>query len=786
MKITLSWLKEFLETKASVEEIVRTLTAIGLEVESVQDPSAALGEFTIAHIKEAVQHPNADKLRVCKVETGSSELQVVCGAANARAGIYVVLAPVGSIIPNGGMKIKQSSIRNVESQGMLCSAGELGIAGDKEGIIEVAASHKELGKRFVDVAGLNDPVIDISVTPNRGDCLGVYGIARDLAAAGLGTLKPIQTPAVKAKGKSSIAVEIKNLQACPFFLGRYFTDVKNGPSPEWLAQRLRSIGVNPISALVDITNYITFTFSRPLHVYDADKIQGPLVVRDAAADETMTALDNKTYRLNPTIPVIADKTGAQAIAGIIGGAASGCSPETTNVFLEVAWFDPVVVAKAGRALDINTDSRYRFERKIDPGFMKEAVEIASQLIIELCGGQASEVISAGNYTANNREVAFQTGAVKKLTGIDADASSIKKILESLGCTVHKDNVTVPSWRPDIEGEADVVEEVARIVGYDKIPAVALPYIAPRATLPEKENRHEMARLALVANGLVECITWSFMAKKEAEKFANTTDALTLLNPISADLDYMRPSIVPNLLASVVRNVSRGYPDLGLFEVGPVYKADGQELCVTTLRSGKAIGRNVHQPQRDVDLFDVKADSMTVLAACGISAEALRTERSAPSYYHPGRSGALLLGKTVLAYFGQVHPSISKRYDLTVPVMAAEIMLGRLPLSKHNSPVRKALALSEYQQSVRDFAFILDETVAAEDIIRLVQKADKEKIREVTLFDVYQGKHTEAGKKSVAFSIRIQASDHTLTEGELEETSRKVIDALSKLGGVLRN
>lgn len=788
MKITLSWLKEFLETDANIATVTNTLTAIGLEVESVHNPAANLESFTVAYILEAVQHPNADKLRVCKVASGQEELQIVCGAENARAGIYVVLAPVGSVIPNGGMKIKQSSIRGVESQGMLCSAEELALGLASEGIIELPATDKDIGRRYVDVAGLNDPVIEIAITPNRGDCLGVYGIARDLAAAGIGKLKPIAISEIKGAGKSPIAVEIKNTQACSLFLGRYFRGVKNTASPAWLKQRLQSIGVNPISALVDITNYIMFSYGRPLHVYDADKLQGSLVVRNAKEGEKFKALDHKEHTLNASVPVITDGTEVQAIAGIIGGEKSGCSQTTKNVFLEIALFDPIMVAKAGRTLDIITDSRYRFERQVDPNFLVGAMAIASHLILEICGGEASEIIQSGDHNFKLRTVAFHPTAVESLTGMDVDPTRVNKILEALGFKYNGSEVVVPSWRPDIEGEADMVEEVARIIGYDHVPAVSLRYVAPRAILPEKERRKEIARQVLAGYGMLECITWSFMPANEAKRFSELKEGLRLLNPISNDLGYMRPSILPHLLSAVVRNVSRGHQDLALFEIGPVYHdvgIDAQEIMAGLIRSGKAVARNVHESERMIDIFDIKADVLGVLKACGIESDALRIERKVPSYYHPGRSGALLLGKTILAYFGQIHPLVTKAYGISVPVVGAEIMFNRIPLAKNTSSSRKALVFSDYQHSVRDFAFIIDEKIAVDDIIRSVKKIDKEKIQEVNLFDVYQGKHTEATKKSVAISVRIQASDHTLTEAELDAISKQVVETVGKLGGIQR-
>lgn len=788
MKIPLSWLKSFLETDASLEHIATTLTAIGLEVEAIHDPAKILGAFRVAKIIEATPHPNADKLRVCTVASGSEMLQIVCGAANARAGIYVVLAPIGSIIPTNGMTIKPSSIRGVQSQGMLCSAEELGIQGDAEGIIELDATEQAIGRLYIEVADLNDPVIEIAITPNRGDCLGIYGVARDLAAAGLGTLKPLTLPKVTSKGASPITIKNEAPQACPCFIGRYFKGVQNGTSPAWLIKRLASIGIEPISALVDITNYMTFAYGRPLHVYDADCLKGALTVRYARAGETIEALNHKSYTLTPNLLVIADDHTPHAIAGVIGGKASGCTERTTNVMLEVALFDPAGVAYAGRTLDITTDSRYRFERSVDPAWLEEAVAVASAFIIEHCGGVASEVVTAGHAPYVPREISFDSKAVKRLTGVEVPSEKAMSLLKALGFTQKGTGtiLTVPSWRADIQQEADVVEEVIRIVGYDHIPSVPLPYIAHQATLPEKEIRRSLMRHLLASRGLSECVTWSFMLKARATLFGTDNPALTLVNPISSDLNQLRPSILPNLLEAGVRNASRGYPDLALYEVGPVYVNTTQYVCAAGIRTGQAMVRHVHGQARMVDVFDSKADALSVLEICGISPEALRVVREAPSYYHPGRSGALLLGKTVLAYFGELHPTVTKAYDLSMPAVGFEVMLDQLPISKvKTSTARKALVLSDYQHSIRDFAFVIDEAVPAENLARAIQKVDPACIEEVVVFDVYQGKHVEAGKKSIALSIRIQAKDRTLREEELTTLSSKVIEAVAKQGGTLR-
>lgn len=789
MKFTLNWLKTYLDTTASLDEIVERLTALGLEVESVEDKSKELAVFRIAQIIDAKPHPDADRLRVCRVNTGAEELQIVCGAPNARAGINVVLAPVGAIIPNGGFKIKASKIRGIDSNGMLCSAAELGLGEDSGGIIEMPASNDNLAKKFVDVAGLADPVIEIAITPNRGDCLGVYGIARDLAASGLGALKKLEIRPVKSTFASPINVEIKDSAACPLFVGRYFRGVKNGASPEWLQNRLKAIGLKPISALVDITNYIAFEFGRPLHVYDADKIRGNLAVRFADADEKFTALNNNEYKLSENILVVSDKNSVQAVGGVIGGLKSGCSETTSEVFLEVALFNPDFVTKSGREIEVITDSRYRFERKVDPAFVLKGMEIASSMILELCGGEASEPVIAGAEPAWSRVITLPTGYIKKYSGVEISDKQAFEILAKLGFIADGNSLSVPSWRPDVEGAQDLVEEVLRIHGYNNIPelevSVARYQALDRSPKPGVWN----LKSTLASRGLSEVITWSFMDKEKASLFGEIKAGLVLKNPISSELDYMRSSIIPNLLDAVAKNAARATPDLAIFEVGPVFveaSPGGQLNSVTGVLTGKYKPRNVHGTARDVDVFDAKAEALATLEAAGAPVASLRIEREAPSYYHPGKSGVLKLGKAILGIFGEIHPSILKKWDLKIPVMAFEVILDNIPAQKaKKSTARPKFEKSDYQASTRDFAFLIDEKVAASDILKAAINVDKVLIRDADLFDVYMGKNIEAGKKSIAFSIKIQPNDHTLTEAELDVISKKVIEAVEKLGGVLR-
>jgi phenylalanyl-tRNA synthetase beta chain len=790
MKFTLNWLKQHLETTATLDQIVEKLTALGLEVECVVDNAAALSPFQIAHILEAIPHPDADKLRVCKVQTGQGQLQIVCGASNARAGINVVLAPVGSVIPANGMVIKASKIRGVESNGMLCSAEELGLATESEGIIEMPACNDNIAKKYADIAGLDDPMIEIAITPNRGDCLGVYGIARDLAAAGLGKLKPLAADKISGKFKSPINVKIEDEKECPMFVGRYFKNVKNGQSPEWLQKRLTAIGLKPISTLVDITNYINFEFGRPLHVYDAKKLSGDLSVRDSKAGEKLAGLNDNEYALESGMTVIADSKSPQALGGIIGGAVSGCSDDTSEVFLEIALFNPDSVAKAGRKLDIITDSRYRFERNVDPAFVLPAAEIASRMILELCGGEASELVIAGAEPKWQREIDFDFSFVKKRGGIDISESESKKILESLGFKISGKKVSVPSWRSDVAIKEDLVEEIIRIYGYDNLPLLELPAAQNNfeAVLTAAQKRASNVRRKLATTGMVEAVTWSFMKNSTAKLFGANNSALILQNPISSDMDTMRPSILPNLIEAIGKNAARGFDNLALFEIGLIFedvKPEGQRQMVTGVRSGKALEKDIYGVGRDVDAFDAKADCFAALEAAGAPVANLRTTMDAPAWYHPGRSGVLRLGKNAVAVFGEIHPGISKQLDVKGPVVGFEIFLGEIPAKGKKAKAKAKLQISEYQSSGRDFAFIIDASVAAEEILRSVSGVDKNLIEEVKLFDVYQGKGIEDAKKSVAISVLIQASDHTLTEAELEGISKKVVEAVGKLGGVLR-
>lgn len=795
MKFTLSWLKQHLETQADVQTIADKLTAIGLEVEDVVDKSEVLRPFTVAEILHAEKHPQADRLRVCKVNDGKGERTVVCGAANARAGIKVILATEGTTIPASGMKLKKTAIRGVESNGMLCSAKELELGTDSEGIVELPASVR-VGESIVTALGLDDPVFDIAVTPNRGDCLSVRGIARDLAAAGLGTLKPLAVQPVKGSFKSSVNVKISDTQRCPMFVGRLIRGVKNGPSPEWLQQRLTAIGLRPISSLVDITNLFTVDLGRPLHVYDAKKLQGDILVRPARDGEKFLALNDKEYTLSNGMTAITDDSGVIGLGGIIGGISTGCDENTVDVFLEAALFDPTAIAEAGRALGIDSDARYRFERGVDPAFVKDASELATRMIQTLCGGEASEVVIAGEQPAAPKPINFPVSRVKQLGGVDMPAQEIVRIFTLLGFTVSGSGetltVTPPAWRHDVSHSADLVEEILRIHSYDKIPATPLPKPTSIAkpTISLAQKRIGIARRTLAAQGMLECQTWAFLPYAHAKLFGHAGDELKLLNPISADLDTLRPSLLPNLINAARRNHQRGFRNVAFFEAGTQFGGTTMDKQITTvagIRTGQTAGRNVHKTARAVDVFDAKADACAALEALGVNTAKLQITTQLPNWYHPGKAGALTLGgKIVLGYFGEIHPFVLQQMEVKETTVGFELFPHMIPEPKKTGKARPPLVVSDYPAVERDFAFLVDESVTAADMIKTIEGVDKTLIREVALFDVYQGKGVTDGKKSVALTMTIQAPDRTLTEEELTTLSQKVVEAAKGFGGELRS
>jgi phenylalanyl-tRNA synthetase beta chain len=801
MKFTLSWLNEHLDTDAGLDSIIEALFGVGLEVEEVVDRTAALAPFTVARVKKAEKHPNADRLSVCLVETAKGEVQVVCGAPNARTGMTGIFVHPGTFIPGTGVRLEKGVIRGVESNGMLVSERELMISDEHEGIIDLAGDIP-IGTPAAIALGLDDPMIYVKVTPNRPDALGVRGIARDLAAKGLGTLKPLDVKPVPAGLKSPITVELRfpegDTTPCPLFIGRYFRGLTNRPSPDWLKRRLLAIGLRPISALVDITNYMTITYSRPLHVFDADKIRGSVHARFAREGEDLLALDGRTYRLDSTMTVIADAEGPRAIAGIIGGEQSGCTPETVNVFIEAALFDPLRTAATGRKLGINSDARYRFERGVDPAFVASGAEIASRMILDLCGGEVSELVIAGRPPDWTRSYTLRKSRVKALAGLDVPIPQQKRILSSLGFEVAEAvggfSCKVPSWRPDIQGEADLVEEVSRIVGLDKVPPQPLPrsHAVARPVLNPLQRRMLAARRELAARGLTEAVTWSFLPAAHAELFSEggRNAALVLANPISSELTDMRPSLVPNLLAAASRNYARGFTDVALFEVGQAYAGDrpqDETLRAAGVRRGAIHERNWLEKPRPADLFDAKADALAVLEACGAPVQNVQVVKGGPAWLHPGRSGTIQLGpKTRLAVFGEVHPRILRELDVKAPAVAFEVILNALPSPRAKSATRPALDVSGLLPVTRDFAFVVDEAVEAEKLLKAARGADK-LIADVAIFDLFAGGTLGEGRKSLAITVTLQPREHTLVDEEIEAVSQKIIAAVVKAtGGTLRS
>ncbi|MBX9633336.1 MAG: phenylalanine--tRNA ligase subunit beta [Magnetospirillum sp.] len=797
MKFTLSWLKQHLDTDASLAEIDARLTMLGLEVEAIEDPAKDLGGFIVGEVLEAEKHPNADRLRVCKVNTGTGVIQVVCGAPNARAGIKVILAQPGTFIPVTGEALKKGKVRDVESQGMMCSWRELNLGEDSDGIAELD-SGLTVGTKLIDTMTF-DPMIEISITPNRADCLGVRGVARDLAASGLGILKPLEIAPVAGTFKSPMGVKLDftpdTASACPLFAGRMIRGVKNGESPVWLKDRLTAIGLRPISALVDITNYITFDLARPLHVFDADKVKGNITARLAKPGESLQALNGKEYALSESMTVIADEAGPEALAGIMGGEHSGCTEATVNVFLEAAYFDPTRTAATGRKLEILSDARFRFERGVDPAFVVPSAELATRLILEICGGEPSELIVAGAEPDWRNSIVLRPARVAELGGVEVSTAKQEDILRGLGCIVseHADGLLVvpPSWRGDITAEHDLVEEVIRINGYDHIPTVPLP--RPSMTKPvltPGQRRASWVRRQLAGRGLVETVTWSFLASAQAKLFGGGQPAMHLANPISSDLDVMRPSVLPNLVAASGRNADRGFKDLGLFEIGPQFDGPepGQQRNVAAgLRAGRAVPRHWSEKTRAVDLFDAKADAQAVLAAAGANPDSFQVVAEAPSWYHPGRSGALKLGNKPIAFFGELHPGVLNQMGVKGPVVAFEVFLEALPPQKAKASRAKPLVkLSAFQPLERDFAFVLDAKVAGDAVVRAAKNADKALVTDVAVFDLYEGPNVAEGKKSIAISVTLQPTEKTLTDEEIEAVSKKIVDAVVKAtGGVLR-
>ncbi len=805
MKFTLSWLRDHLDTRATLDEITDALTDLGLEVEGVEDRAAKLRDFTIARIVSAEQHPDADRLRVCQVETDEGVQQIICGAPNARAGITVVLAKPGTYVPGIDITIGVGKIRGIESFGMMASEKELELSDEHSGIIELASG--KVGQRYVDWLAQNDPakvdpVIEVAITPNRQDALGIHGIARDLAARGLGTLKAHNPAEIKGSFPCPIPVTIDadTIDTAPHFTGRVIRGVRNGPSPAWLQDRLRAIGLRPISALVDITNFFTYDQNRPLHVFDVDKVAGGLRVHRAKGGEQIVALDDKTYTFNAGQMAISDDHGPESIAGVMGGAASGCTEDTVNVFLESAWWDTVQIAMTGRDLKINSDARYRFERGVDPEYTLPGLHAATQMILDLCGGEPSEVVEAGAAVQTARSYTLRSGRVRSLVGMDVSRDDQVRILTALGFSASGSGldggdtleVWVPSWRRDVQGEADLVEEIARVSSLTLLQPQPLP--RPKAGVPAPvltavQLRERAARRMAAALGYNECVTYSFIDQAAAALFGGGTDAVKLENPISSEMSHMRPALLPGLLQAASRNQARGMADMALFEVGAAFQGGEpgeQHLLCSGLLIGHTGPRDPHGQRRAVDVFDVKADAEAILAAIGAPAK-VQILRGAREWWHPGRHGMICLGpKKVLGIFGEVHPKVLAALDVKGPAMAFTIFPAEVPMPRTTSATRGAVSMSGLQPVERDFAFVVASDVAALDLVNAAAGADKALIEDVRVFDEFVGGSLGAGKKSIAVTVRLQPRDKTLTEEEIEGVAARIVEKVAKAtGGVLR-
>lgn len=796
-----------LDTTVSFEVLGKTLTSLGLEVESLTNQGEIFTPFKVAHIKATQKHPDADRLQICTVDVGEEQDRtIVCAASNARPGLWTVFAPLGSTIPKTGMVLKPTKIRGISSDGMLCSAAELGLSDTSEGIIDLKGNLVP-GRAFSEICGQNDVIFDLNITPNRPDCFGLFGIARDLAAKGVGTLNPPSVQPIKGDFQSPISVnvsdDVKIANGCPHFMGRFIRGVRNGPSPDWLQRRLKSAGLTPISALVDITNYLCLGYARPLHVFDAAKLQGDLEVRFAKSSEKLEALNGKTYDLTPSMLVVADQRGVQSLAGIMGGAGSGCSLATTDVFLECALFDPILISKMGQHLVIQSDARQRFERGVDPKSCAFGIHEATRLILELCGGKASEIIDV--HTTSPYEpftVSLNNDAVFQKTGVHIDVQEIKSILKNLGFNILLDHpkastFEIPSWRPDIRVSEDLVEEIIRLKGYDLIPETPLPNFSKRdphenQLTPFQQKQIYLKRL-MAERGLFETVTYSFIAQNEASLFGGIQDELTLSNPISSDMLVMRPSIIPSLLKALLKNQNCGMPNGSFFELAPVYTKNAphsQILTLTGIRKGEMFDKHWGQKQRSFDLFDVKADIFKALAAWGVSERSCQLSREdIPAYFHPHLSAVLRQGpKNILGFFGVLHPKIIKAFDLNPldRAVAFELYLDALPAVKPIPPI-KPITLSPFPKVIRDFAFLVRIAQEIRPLLDAIKNTSPELIEDVLLFDIYTGKGVEEGQKSVAIRLILAPSENTLKDADIKSLSDKVIAAAhTSVGAILRN
>lgn len=794
MKFTLSWLKEHIETNANLDEICETLTRIGLEVEEVYNPAEGLKDFVSARIESVENHPDADKLHVLCVNDGSDKYQVVCGAPNVRTGLVGIFAREGTLIPLFNERLKRATIRGVESCGMMCAVDEIGIGTAHDAIIELD-DKTEIGLPAADVLNI-DPVIEVSITPNRAECLGVRGIARDLAAAGLGKLKPLNIKKTPAKFANPIKITVECPKECPVYTGRYIKGVNNhAKTPEWMKKRLEAIGLHSISPLVDITNYICYDLARPLHVFDADKLKGSIVIKMAQNGEKFMALNEKEYVLNEKSLGICDDEGVQCLGGVMGGLNKGCNENTTNVLLESALFEPICIAYTGRHLQIDSDSRYRYERWVDPKSNILGSDYATSLILEICGGEASELTVVGSEDSYKPQVAYlRPERLKDFIGMEVSAEKSMQILQNLGFEVSLENGKIkavsPSWRGDIEGEHDLVEEVVRMIGLDEIPAQSLPNNKfPKETLSPEQHNAMIVKHELASRGMYETVTWSFADSEIAKYFRNGKEAVILQNPIVKELNEMRPSILPNLLQAVKNNIARGYANLSIFEVGPQFfgRNPNEQITVASgIRSGMTGKKDWQHNFREYDVFDVKADALAVIAAAKGPYENPQITLDAPQYYHPGRSGTVRLGKNVLAYFGELHPSILKALDIKSRVVAFEVNLNNIPLPKKQIKSRKKLELSAFQPVDKDLAFVLDKSISASAVIAAAKNADRNHITDVRVFDVYEGENLPSGKKSLAIGLTFQPLEQTFTDKDIENLMNKVIvEVGKKTGGELR-
>ncbi|RDV02804.1 phenylalanine--tRNA ligase subunit beta [Sphingorhabdus pulchriflava] len=788
MKFSLSWLKYYLETDATIEQVADCLNRIGLEVEGIENPADKLAGFCVAKVLTAVPHPQADKLQVLTVDSGDGNpLQVVCGAPNARAGLVGVFGVEGATVPANGMVLKKTAIRGVESNGMMCSVAELELGDDHDGIIELPAD-APIGMAFAEYADANDPVIDVAITPNRQDCMGVMGIARDLAAAGLGTFKPVEVPTIKGSYPCPTEIRTDDPEGCPAFYGRVIRGVKNGPSPDWMQARLKAAGQRPISALVDCTNYLMLACGRPAHAYDLAQLNGAVVARRAKDGEMVTALNGKEYTLTSEMTVIADESGVHDIAGIMGGEHSGCSDDTTDVLLEIAYFTPERIAKTGQALALTSDARSRFERGVDPAFLEDGLALLTDLIVQTCGGVPSEVIRAGQPPLERKTIAYDPARCAALGGINVPADRQRAILESLGFEVAADwAVTVPTWRRDVDGWADIVEEVVRIVGLDNVVSTPLPRAdgVAKPTATPQQSLERKVRRAAAARGLNEAINWSFLPQKEADAFGGGIWSLD--NPISEDMKVMRPSLLPGLLSAAQRNMDRGASSVRLFEIGRRYLADSERLTAGIVLAGEKTPRGwATGKAAKFDAYDAKAEALALLAAAGVATDGLMVMGEAEDHYHPGQSATLRMGpKNILAAFGTLHPATAKAFDLDGTVIAAEIFLDAIPAKKGTGFMRPAFTPPALQAVTRDFAFLVPDTLAAGDLVRAIRGCDKDNIVAVRLFDRFAGQGVPEGQVSLAIEVALQPSDKSYTDEELKAISDRVVAAASKQGAALR-